>query len=64
MQDSTAGEVTHLAPDILVNAAGLQAQEVAGVLEGLPAEQVPRRHLARGCYFSLSGWAPAAQQCS
>ena len=57
MRDSSTGEVMHLAPSILVNAAGLQAQEVAGMLRGLPAEQVPKRYLARGCYFSLSGRA-------
>ena len=64
VRDSRTGEVTHLAPGILVNAAGLQAQEVAGVLRGLPAKHVPKRHLARGCYFSLSGRAPAVQQYS
>ena len=64
MRDSSTGEVTHLAPSILVNTAGLQAQEVAGMLRGLPAEQVPKRYLARGCYFSLSGRAPALQQRS
>lgn len=55
VQDSSSGEVSHLAPGILVNAAGLQAQEVADRLKGLPAQHVPKRHLARGCYFSLSG---------
>ena len=55
VQDSSSGEVSHLAPSILVNAAGLQAQEIAGKLKGLPAQHVPRRHLARGCYFSLKG---------
>ena len=64
VRDSSTGEVTPLAPSILVNAAGLQAQEVAGVLRGLPVEQVPKRYLARGCYFSLSGQAPAVQPCS
>ncbi|CAK0783296.1 hypothetical protein CVIRNUC_006495 [Coccomyxa viridis] len=58
VRDSSTGEVTHLAPSILVNTAGLQAQEVAGMLRGLPAEQVPKRYLARGCYFSLSGKPP------
>ena len=55
VQDNSSGEVSHLAPGILVNAAGLQAQEVADRLKGLPAQHVPKRHLARGCYFSLSG---------
>lgn len=58
VQDSSSGEVSNLAPGILVNAAGLQAQEVASRLSGLPAQHVPKRHLARGCYFSLSGQSP------
>ncbi len=44
--------------DWLVNAAGLHAQEVAASIEPLPAQHVPRRVLARGCYFSLPGRAP------
>ena len=55
VRDSSSKEVSHLAPEVLINAAGLQAQEVAGKLKGLPAQHVPKRHLARGCYFSLSG---------
>jgi len=47
-----------LETDMLVNAAGLQAQAVAARIESLPAEHVPTRHLARGCYFQLSGSAP------
>lgn len=38
--------------------AGLGAWEVAGMLVRaglLPGAAIPRRHLARGCYFSLSG---------
>jgi L-2-hydroxyglutarate oxidase LhgO len=47
-----------LAADVLVNAAGLHAQEVAAHIESLPATHIPRLHLARGCYFQLSGRAP------
>jgi L-2-hydroxyglutarate oxidase LhgO len=55
----TGGEAPFtLAADALVNAAGLQAQEVAARIESLPAEHIPRRHLARGCYFQLAGRAP------
>jgi L-2-hydroxyglutarate oxidase LhgO len=42
----------------IVNAAGLHAQEVAAAIESLPIEHIPRRHLARGCYFQLTGRAP------
>jgi L-2-hydroxyglutarate oxidase LhgO len=41
-----------------VNAAGLGAQEVATSLDGFPQHVVPKRHLARGCYFSLTGRSP------
>ena len=57
VKDSSSREVSHLAPGVLVNAAGLQAQEVASRLKGLPSQHVPKRHLARGCYFSLVGWS-------
>lgn len=42
----------------IVNAAGLDAQAVAASMEGFPAASIPRRHLAKGHYFSLSGRAP------
>jgi len=47
-----------LAADLLVNAAGLQAHDVAASVESLPLEHIPPRHLARGCYFQLAGRAP------
>jgi len=50
-----------LEADLLVNAAGLQAQEVAAQIESLPPAQIPARHLARGCYFQLAGRAPFAR---
>ena len=40
---------------VVVNCAGLHAQQVAGCLRGMPAQHVPPRHLARGCYFTLKG---------
>ncbi len=43
---------------VLINSAGLQAQEVAASLDGLPAASIPRRHLNRGCYFALRGASP------
>lgn len=55
----TAGEDTFaVGCDLLVNAAGLHAQAVAASIEPLPRASVPSGHLARGCYFSLSGRAP------
>ena len=53
------GEPFELEARWLVNAAGLDAQAVAGAMEGFPAAAIPRRHLARGHYFALaSGRAP------
>jgi len=41
----------------VVNAAGLWAQVAAAAL-GVPPATVPRLHMARGCYFAVSGDAP------
>jgi len=43
---------------VLVNAAALGAQQVAGGIEGLPAHTIPRRYLAKGNYFQLVGRSP------
>ncbi|MBI5256837.1 MAG: NAD(P)/FAD-dependent oxidoreductase [Burkholderiales bacterium] len=42
----------------VVNAAGLGAPALAAALQGLAAQQVPRLHLSKGCYFTLPGKAP------
>ena len=47
-----------LACRTVVNCAGLFAQEVAGSIAGVPGESIPRRHLAKGNYYSLSGAQP------
>jgi L-2-hydroxyglutarate oxidase LhgO len=52
------GERFVLGCDWLVNCAGLHAQEVAAAIDPLPASAIPRRVLARGCYFALPGRAP------
>ena len=43
---------------IVVNAAGLGAQEVAATVDGFPAALIPALHYAKGSYFTLSGAAP------
>ena len=45
----------------VVNSAGLQAPALARALAGLHAGHVPTDHLAKGCYFTLSGRAPFAR---
>jgi L-2-hydroxyglutarate oxidase LhgO len=47
-----------IAASIVVNAAGLGAQSVARSIVGMPAAKIPRLHLAKGNYFSLSGRSP------
>lgn len=42
----------------LVNAAGLHAPQVAGLIEGLPAESVPKAWFCKGSYYTLAGRAP------
>jgi len=43
---------------ILVNAAGLQASDVAQRIEAMPREKIPGCWFAKGNYFSLMGRAP------
>jgi L-2-hydroxyglutarate oxidase LhgO len=42
----------------IVNAAGLDAQAVASAMHGFPSDAIPKRHLAKGHYFSLAGRSP------
>ena len=42
----------------LVNAAALQAQDVAARITGYPPKRIPPRHWAKGNYFKLQGRAP------
>ena len=43
---------------MLVTAPGLAAQEVAGRIEGYPADRIPKGHFGKGVYFRLTGKAP------
>jgi L-2-hydroxyglutarate oxidase LhgO len=55
----TAGDQPfEMAADWLLNCAGLDAQRVAGAMAGFAPAAIPRRHLAKGHYFSLAGRAP------
>jgi L-2-hydroxyglutarate oxidase LhgO len=42
----------------VVNSAGLQAQQVASSIKGLPAQFIPSVRFAKGSYFALSGASP------
>ncbi|MFD2054025.1 NAD(P)/FAD-dependent oxidoreductase [Mesorhizobium calcicola] len=52
------GETFTVRAGAFVNAAGLDAQALAGRIEGFPQGLVPPLWLARGNYFSLSGRSP------
>ena len=52
------GGTTELAARIVVNSAGLGAQDVARRMAGLDPATIPPRHLAKGHYFTLHGRAP------
>ena len=47
-----------LACRALINSAGIRAQGVAAMLEGVPAPTIPPLYLIKGNYFSLNGKAP------
>jgi L-2-hydroxyglutarate oxidase LhgO len=55
------GAVTRLAPRLLVNCAGLEAQSIAASIAGLPPETIPPLRYAKGNYFQLLGRAPFAR---
>ena len=50
------GEPGSLTVDAVVNAAGHGAHKLARATEGYPADRVPRLVLAKGNYFSYTGW--------
>ena len=49
---------TQLKADIVINAAGLYATQVAASLEGFPAEQIPPAFYAKGNYCALTAKSP------
>jgi len=51
-------EQPSLHANLLINAAGLTAPDLARRIEGLPADAIPPSWLARGCYFTVSGRVP------
>lgn len=53
-----AGETLDLECRVLVNSAGLWAQKIAGMIEGLDATFVPPLFLAKGNYVTLSVKSP------
>lgn len=55
----TGGESPmQIVADTVINAAGLGAWSVSGRIAGVPGRTIPKRHLAKGNYFSLAGRSP------
>jgi L-2-hydroxyglutarate oxidase LhgO len=52
------GAAPTLRSRLVVNSAGVQAPAVAQLIEGFPAQHIPRAYFAKGNYFSLRGRAP------
>lgn len=57
-QSGGAGEPFRLRSRILINCAGLSAQQVAGNIGGIDQSLIPALHLVKGHYFALSGRSP------
>lgn len=51
-------EPMELECEVLVNAVGLHAPDLARSIEGIPLEAVPQAYLCKGSYYSLLGRAP------
>jgi L-2-hydroxyglutarate oxidase LhgO len=47
-----------LSANILVNSAGLGAQQIASGISGLGPDDIPRRYLLKGSYFSMAAKSP------
>lgn len=55
---SSDGERSAVRADVLINAAGIWAPEVACSIEGMPADRIPKIHYAKGAFFALRGKSP------
>ena len=61
VEGQSLGEPFELLAGVVINAAGLFAQQLAGQTDGLRAELVPQLQLCQGRYFSYQGRAPFRQ---
>lgn len=55
---SPGGERHRVRSAMLVNSAGIWAPEVARGIEGMPPDQIPKIHYAKGVFFAVRGRAP------
>jgi L-2-hydroxyglutarate oxidase LhgO len=56
--EAGAGATMELAAQVVVNSAGLHAQEVARRIAGIPPASIPPTHYAKGNYYVLQGKPP------
>lgn len=56
--EAGSDEVIELAARVVVNSAGLRAQEVARRIAGIPPQSIPPPIYAKGSYYVLQGHAP------
>lgn len=52
------GAPIRIIADQVINSAGLNAQAVAHSMVGYPPGDIPKRHMSKGQYFSLTGKSP------
>ncbi|HEX3984916.1 MAG TPA: NAD(P)/FAD-dependent oxidoreductase [Acidisoma sp.] len=51
-------ELVAICAQVVINSAGLYAQELARRIEGIPAASIPAPLYAKGCYYVLQGKTP------
>ncbi|MGH8180744.1 MAG: NAD(P)/FAD-dependent oxidoreductase, partial [Steroidobacteraceae bacterium] len=51
-------DVVEVSARVVINSAGLHAQQLARRIEGIPAASIPSSVYAKGCYFVLQGRSP------
>ena len=59
LEAGSASQAMRLAADVVINCAGLSAQNVAHRL-GVASDRIPPAHFAKGNYFNLHGASPFA----
>jgi L-2-hydroxyglutarate oxidase LhgO len=56
--ETGGAEPFRLLARLVVNSGGLHAQEIAQSIQGIPADTIPPRYLAKGNYFTLARRSP------
>jgi L-2-hydroxyglutarate oxidase LhgO len=56
--EAGSDELIELAARVVINSAGLQAQQLARRIEGVPEQSIPPSAYAKGNYYVLQGKAP------